>query len=98
MRAKQKRKNGKTPSNPQVAAAVAIIEDLPQNALVIAIAVLRALQAQHAGLPPGWDPNDVDDVPLNEEEEAALVRGRADIAAGRVSPWREVRKRLLAKE
>jgi hypothetical protein len=57
------------------------LQSLPDDRVMIAPDFVRALQNE-------------DDEPLTEDELVQLAASEADIAAGRLYPWEEVKRRL----
>lgn len=73
-----------------------LIEGLPEDRLVTAERLLAELHAE------GDDPlvrrlleAPIDDEPVTAEDRATLAESEADLAAGRVVPHPEARRRLL---
>ncbi|MCC6575482.1 MAG: type II toxin-antitoxin system RelE/ParE family toxin [Planctomycetes bacterium] len=81
--------------SPDRRVAHGIIDELPASHYYTALTVLIALQSQNRlhGTPPGWNP-EVDDIALNDEEEAAVALGRTEIARGEGISLDMILKRL----
>ncbi|MBI5087767.1 MAG: hypothetical protein HZB15_02550 [Actinobacteria bacterium] len=66
----------------------AIIDELPEDEVPVALHVLRGLRALAAEPPEVPD----DDEPLTDDDRAALAEAWDDVAAGRVVSHEEVRR------
>jgi predicted transcriptional regulator len=74
-----------------------LIEELPEHELVTARRLLEELRDRAAGLPRVLPDAPLDDEPVTDEDRAAIAEAQADVAAGRVVPHAEARRRLLGR-